>query len=434
MSRFLRGLGLRSPRSILSSLAEVQQSTVLFWACWAAYFSTYLGRLNFSASLSEIIVSEGFAKSAAGLIGTLFFLSYGAGQLLSGFLGDKLSPRMFVFTGLVGSGACNLLMAVSHTATLMAGVWCVNGLFQSFVWSPMLRLLVEHTEPEKRMKACLYMNYTVPAGTLAAYGLAALLLRFSSWRATFLLGAGVVLCAAAFWWFIVGPIEKQPPMSALTPAGTAAGGGSASLGKILLESGMLVFMLVLLVQGALKDGITTWVPTYIGETFGLSSVLSVAGTMILPLFNLLGVYAASFVNERMLRNEVTTAGAFFLLCAVSLLVLRIFSGAHALLSFLLLGLATTAMMAVNTMMVAVLPTYFSGVGRTSTVSGLLNSAVYTGCAISTYGFGAAAAAFGWSRTISLWCVCSLLGAAGCIAGFGLWKRYRQNNFQIKQRS
>lgn len=50
-----------------------KMQSMLFWLCWAAYFSTYLGRLNYSASLTEIIRVEGYDKGAAGFIGTAFF-------------------------------------------------------------------------------------------------------------------------------------------------------------------------------------------------------------------------------------------------------------------------------------------------------------------------------------------------------------------------
>lgn len=66
---------------------------LLFWLCWIAYFSTYIGRLNYSASLMGIILSEGFSKGQAGMIGTAFFFAYGAGQFVSGFLGDRLAEN-----------------------------------------------------------------------------------------------------------------------------------------------------------------------------------------------------------------------------------------------------------------------------------------------------------------------------------------------------
>ena len=84
---------------------------LLFWLCWIVYFSTYIGRLNYSASLTEIITSEGFSKGQAGMIGTAFFLPMEQGQFVSGFLGDHLAPKKMVFTGLLVSGLCNLAMA-----------------------------------------------------------------------------------------------------------------------------------------------------------------------------------------------------------------------------------------------------------------------------------------------------------------------------------
>ena len=45
------------------------------------------------------------------MIGTAFFFAYGAGQFVSGFLGDRLAPKKMVFTGLMVSGLCNLAMA-----------------------------------------------------------------------------------------------------------------------------------------------------------------------------------------------------------------------------------------------------------------------------------------------------------------------------------
>lgn len=149
---------------------------LLFWLCWIAYFSTYIGRLNYSASLTGIILSEGFSKGQAGMIGTAFFFAYGAGQFVSGFLGDRLAPKKMVFTGLMVSGLCNLAMAGAKSSGLMTAVWCVNGLFQAFIWSPMIRLMYEYYKTETRMKACVSLNSSVPIGTMAAYGLTALVI------------------------------------------------------------------------------------------------------------------------------------------------------------------------------------------------------------------------------------------------------------------
>ena len=403
---------------------------LLFWLCWIAYFSTYIGRLNYSASLTGIILSEGFSKGQAGMIGTAFFFAYGAGQFVSGFLGDRLAPKKMVFTGLMVSGLCNLAMAGAKSSGLMTAVWCVNGLFQAFIWSPMIRLMYEYYKTETRMKACVSLNSSVPLGTMAAYGLTALVIWLSGWRTMFVLAGAALIGTSLFWITGMKRVERYAAESGKMeemPSGETGGSAKAAVNwkSLLIQSGFLFLMMALFVQGALKDGVTTWVPTYISETYGLSAILAITSTMVIPVFNLLGVYLASFANIHWFRNEVRTAGAFFVVSAAAILVLRLASGRSMAVSFLMLALATTAMMAVNTMLIAVLPSYFGVIGRASSVSGLLNSSVYAGGAVSTYGIGALSVALGWNATIVIWFLMAAVSAVICFLTVRKWIAYRK---------
>lgn len=407
----------------------------LFWLCWIAYFSTYIGRLNYSASLTGIILSEGFSKGQAGMIGTAFFFAYGAGQFVSGFLGDRLAPKKMVFTGLMVSGLCNLAMAGAKSSGLMTAVWCVNGLFQAFIWSPMIRLMYEYYKTETRMKACVSLNSSVPIGTMAAYGLTALVIWLSGWRTMFVLAGAALIGTSLFWITGMKRVERYAAESGKMeemPSGETGGSAKAAVNwkSLLIQSGFLFLMMALFVQGALKDGVTTWVPTYISETYGLSAILAITSTMVIPVFNLLGVYLASFANLHWFRNEVRTAGAFFVVSAAAILVLRLSSGRSMAVSFLMLALATTAMMAVNTMLIAVLPSYFGVIGRASSVSGLLNSSVYAGGAVSTYGIGALSVALGWNATIVIWFLMAAVSAVICFLTVRKWIAYRKEVLQI----
>lgn len=409
----------------------------LFWLCWIAYFSTYIGRLNYSASLTGIILSEGFSKGQAGMIGTAFFFAYGAGQFVSGFLGDRLAPKKMVFTGLMVSGLCNLAMAGAKSSGLMTAVWCVNGLFQAFIWSPMIRLMYEYYKTETRMKACVSLNSSVPIGTMAAYGLTALVIWLSGWRTMFVLAGAALIGTSLFWITGMKRVERYAAESGKMeemPSGETGGSAKAAVNwkSLLIQSGFLFLMMALFVQGALKDGVTTWVPTYISETYGLSAILAITSTMVIPVFNLLGVYLASFANIHWFRNEVRTAGAFFVVSAAAILVLRLSSGRSMAVSFLMLALATTAMMAVNTMLIAVLPSYFGVIGRASSVSGLLNSSVYAGGAVSTYGIGALSVALGWNATIVIWFLMAAVSAVICFLTVRKWIAYRKEVLQIRK--
>lgn len=404
----------------------------LFLLCWCSYFCAYIGRLNYSAALTDMIQSEGFGKGEVGLIGTAFFFAYGAGQFVSGFLGDRLPAKWLVFTGLGCSSVCNLLMAQGQNIGFMIGVWCVNGLVQALIWSPMLRLVTDYCKAEVRSKLCAALNSAVPVGTMAAYGITAVVLGISGWRSVFLLG-GVCLLVMSLVWLsgitrverTVPAQEKQTQVSSQVRQQKADVGTDVKLGEILVQSGLIMLLAALLVQGALKDGVTTWIPVYIQETYGVSPILAVAGTMVIPLCNLFGVWLAAFACRHIERNEIAVSAGFFAICAVALMVLWLSSGRSMAASMGMLALSTTTMMTVNTMLTAVLPSCFGSVGKASSMSGLLNSAVYSGGAVSAYGIGSLAGYFGWTTTILIWAVMAAVAFLICCLAATKWGTYRK---------
>lgn len=146
-------------------------SLKLFLACWTAYFSTYICRLNFSIVTPELIRNNVLTESQIAAVSSAFFICYGAGQLVSGILGDRISPRMLVFTGTFVSALCNILMfffCKSYTALII--LWGLNGAVQSLVWSPILRIAGDYFDKNDREKFATDISTTVTLGTLASYG------------------------------------------------------------------------------------------------------------------------------------------------------------------------------------------------------------------------------------------------------------------------
>ena len=85
---------------------------LLFAVCWLSYFSTYLGRLNFTACIAAINEAENLSKLELGRVSSAFFVCYGGAQLFSGLLADRLRPRLLVAVGLLGGAAAGELPAL----------------------------------------------------------------------------------------------------------------------------------------------------------------------------------------------------------------------------------------------------------------------------------------------------------------------------------
>lgn len=403
-------------------LANRRQVVFFFIVCFLAYYSTYLGRLNYAASLAEIIRKEGFSKGQAGLVGTAFFFSYGAGQLVSGFAGDRGNSKWLVFVGLMGTAVMNAVMGCLRAPEAMTVVWCLNGVAQSMVWSPMLHIICELLDAKTRMKFCMYINYSVPLGTFSSYGLSALLIGIRGWRTAFLVPAVLVGATALFWFFgmkSLGYSGKKEFQSAERFSGQVV----EERRKIFLFPDFLFLLLAVCVQGALKDGVTVWIPVYLEENHSIGSIVAILSTMAIPFFNLMGVALACFWVKKMGENEILSASVFYEVGALALGALFIGGSHNVIFALCMLATVTTSMMSVNALLIAILPSRFGQLGKASIVSGILNSCVYAGCALSTYGIGKLTESRGWDVTIFLWMIGAVAAGGICIGCCRRWKWY-----------
>ena len=185
---------------------------------------------------------------------------------------------------------------------------------------------------------------------------------------------------------------------------------------------MLFIMLAIVMQGMLRDGITTWMPSYIAETFNLSSIISILTGVVLPIFSILCSQATAALYRKKLRNPLLCAGVIFGMGTVAALVLYFLSAKNAAISAFLAAVVTGSMHGVNFMLVSILPPFFKKYGNVSTASGVLNSCTYIGSAASTYGIAVLSQSIGWGDTIGIWFLIALTGTALCLISIKPWAK------------
>ncbi|WP_276948706.1 MFS transporter [Acetatifactor muris] len=414
-------------------ITDKKQAFFLFCICWMAYFTCYIGRLNFSSAMAAMIEEQVLTKTQAGTISMVYFFVYGAGQLLNGFLGDKLQPGRMIFSGLALSMLCNLLMGTAGAFGVMVIVWGVNGYAQSMVWPPIIRIFAKRLEEAVRLRYCVDIVSTQAAGTLAAYVLSAAVLSVSGWRTVFW-GAGICLLLVAILWILGyarverlagenGVVEENSTEN--VPAERSVGKNGRSFGSLLL-GGLWLIILPVVVHGILKDGVTSWVPTYILETFHTSASLSVLVTTVLPIVNLSGAYLARALYRKCAGNEVRASVVFFSVSVAALSILWLAGSFSMALTVALLAVITASMMGVNTLFVNLLPLRYEKEGKVSSVSGFLNACAYIGTAVSTFTIGVMVESLGWGVTVGSWLAVTAAGLVVCLAVKG---RYRTGETQ-----
>lgn len=410
-------------------LKSVKKSKLIIIAMWVLYCTSYFIRTCYAATIAPLAEEGIYSKGQIGLIGTAFFVCYGVGQLISGLIGDKINPFFMVFFGSVLGAVCCFLMPVAGSLGMLIGVWAVNGFFQSMLWSPILRIFSETIDKSLSEKAILNIALSLPVGTVTAYLMSSLIIKYYNWKYVFIFGGAVVIIAVLFAGAALSAsknsIEKVT-VTAQKSAEIQSRADKKGLLPLALSSGLFVIMIPSFLHGMMRDGITNWVPAMISEVYGVSTSFSIFVTIALPIFNAFGAYLVTPLYKKLGENEMKTAGVTGAVALLPLFLMLFMNKLPVFAVIVLLAITTSVMYALNYLIISLVPVRFSKYGCTSGISGILNSGAHIGCALSSYGFGAIAEKTGWNAVIIVWIVSSLLIIVSSFLVNKKWGRFCHN--------
>ena len=370
-----------------------KKSNFLIFLCWAAYTSAYVARLNYNASMVEILSQLGTTKEAAGTVSSFFFFAYGAGQLVNGLLSKKYNTKYSVTVALAASCAVNLAMTFCPGIEMMKYLWFLNGVFQSILWSSLIKTLSDNLQDNKLSRAVMVMSTTVASGTFTAYGLAALFSALEmKWTSIFYVAAAVVGIVAVVWFIGMSNIQKEKKETEATEKKEQK---KLSLTPLFVFT-VIVILISAVANGFIKDGITTWVPSILKEEFGVPSSLSIIVTLLLPVLSIFGASLVKVLHKKQ-KNENALNGIFYLasviLAGLIILTLNLKS---APLTLALFGGMACLMSAINNVITSVVPLYSRDKIDSGLSAGLLNTFCYVGSTLATSLLGRIADTKGWN--------------------------------------
>lgn len=378
------------------------------------YFISYITRINYGAVISEMVTDTGLSKSALSWALTGAFITYGAGQLISGYFGDRIQPKKLVTSGLCTTVLMNILIPFCSNTVQMSILWCINGFAQAFMWPPIVKLMTATLSPSDYARGCVKVSWGSSFGTIFIYLAAPVMIMLSGWKSVFFLCACGGIVGILLW-------HKNCPTIEMAPKNIDASEKKIS-GEKMVTPLMLFIMLAIVLQGILRDGVTTWMPSYISETYNLRNEISILTGILLPLFGMGCYQVASYLYAKKLKNPLMCSGAIFGGGAVAALLLFLLSNANAAFSVILSALLSACMHGVNLVLICIVPPLLAKKGKESTVSGLLNCCTYVGSAISSYIIPLWAENAGWTSTILMWFTIAAAGTAICFLCVPAWNK------------
>jgi len=267
------------------------------------YFTSYVTRLNLTAIVAEVISSTGYSKSSFSIVLVFLSITYGVGQIVNGIIGDKIKPQLIILCGLITTTIVNFVFPFSTTILFMTILWAINGFAQAMMWPPMVRIMVNTLDEETYNKTVIGVINGGHIGTLFIYIFSPIIILLSSWKFVFITSSIIGIGAIILWLLtynkiIVDDIQTKESKGFVFP--------STALFPVIF-----IFLTVIL-QGMLRDGITTWMPSYLIEVFNFSEEISIFFTVSLAIISILSTVVFGYIYRKFIKNEILLAFIIFL--------------------------------------------------------------------------------------------------------------------------
>ncbi|ASF99854.1 MULTISPECIES: MFS transporter family glucose-6-phosphate receptor UhpC [Vibrio] len=113
----------------------------LMLSMYVGYGVFYFTRKSLNFAMPAMLTDLGLEHSDVGLLGTLFYMTYGLSKFVSGMVSDQSKPSYFMGLGLVATGVVNVLFGLSSSLAAFTVLWTLNAFFQGWGWPPCAKLL-----------------------------------------------------------------------------------------------------------------------------------------------------------------------------------------------------------------------------------------------------------------------------------------------------
>ncbi len=377
---------------------ERTRSVTLIFMCWLLYVCSYLGRYSYNSNVLPISLFYGKTNTEVGWATTMFFFAYGAGQIVNGLFCRYYNVKYVLSGALVISAALNMSVFFGIPFVYIKYVWLLNGMAQSVLWSSLLMTLSKNLDGKYMRAAIIAMSTTASTGTLLAYGLSALFALWNGFKYSFLVGA-VTIAASAVAWFILCDKLKMTKAEKEEVVETTQKPAPETEKKKGMD-GVVIYTLVFfgflaIIVNLIKDGLSTWVPKILYDSYGLSESLSIVITLVLPVLTVFGTTFVIALGKKIKDHSHLVTVVFALATAFLGLIVYLLTTSYWAIVIVAFGLLSLLMSGANNIITSIVPLELRSRANSGFLGGILNGCCYVGSTLSSVLLGALSDKFGW---------------------------------------
>ena len=378
--------------------------TAVFIACYIAYTSIYMARLNLSMASDALTEGLGLITTGEyGILGGAFLVVYAIGRLLNGDLSDRIAPQYMLGTGLAFAGIANIAFSALPPFWGMLLLWCANAWAQSMLWSSVLRVVAALYDEATAKRRTSFMVTSVAVGNIIGIiANTAIIVNFGVPYA-FILPGALTLLMGGVTFALIRKLDTSRPKAAETVK-------AAPLGALLRRRDLQLVIPCAFMHGMMKDNITAWMTKYFIAAFAIDLAAASSFSLFIPIVGFVGrmIYPPIYrlVGEK--EHTVSLLGFFVCLAASIPLCLGVKFPVIAMIS---LGLIYAAVSLINTTILSIYPIRFAKLQRVATVSGVTDFATYLGAGLSSMVYGFVITHAGYVPMYVSWAVVSAASIA-----------------------
>ncbi len=369
--------------------------------CIAIYLASYVTRNILSVSTPEMIKEAFFTKEYTGLLSSICFIFYAAGQLINGFIGDRVHPKYMIIMGLGISSVSTFVIPIFDNRILHFTAFALIGFGLSMLRGPLMKVISENTAATHARMICTLFSMAGFAGPL----IASILSIFFKWRAVFTATGVISVIITVLAVAAITTLEKRGEIKFVPKYDK----GIAGILNVFKLEDFIFYMLISSIGEIAGSSITFWIPTYTTEHLGFSNDAASTIYSVVSFSTLFTPFITLLIYEKLIRNGIKLALVMYVISAVFFIAVRFIAAPVLNVSMLII-----AKMAAAAASSIVWSAYIPGLarsGKVSSANGVIDAAGYAMASLANVLFSTFVGRLGWGGIVNMWYIIMLIGAA-----------------------
>lgn len=369
--------------------------------CIATYLASYVTRNILSVSTPEMIKEAFFTKEYTGLLSSICFIFYAAGQLINGFIGDRVHPKYMIIMGLGISSVSTFVIPIFDNRILHFTAFALIGFGLSMLRGPLMKVISENTAATHARMICTLFSMAGFAGPL----IASILSIFFKWRAVFTATGVISVIITVLAVAAITTLEKRGEIRFVPKYDK----GIAGILNVFKLEDFIFYMLISAIGEIAGSSITFWIPTYTTEHLGFSNDAASTIYSVVSFSTLFTPFITLLIYEKLIRNGIKLALVMYVISAVFFIAVR-FTAAPVLNVSMLIIAKVAAAAASSIVWSAYIPGLARS-GKVSSANGVIDAAGYAMASLANVLFSTFVGRLGWGGIVNMWYITMLIGAA-----------------------